>query len=539
MRTRDKNSNRHKTMITEEKFQKICEQSKSTWGSQYLILEKIIKLKDFKIGAEIGVAFGGNAENLLQNTNIIKLYGIDSYAPYKNSDINAIDFNQEDFDDIYKFTSQRLSKFNERFEFIRRPSTEAVGHVPNNLDFVYIDAGHSYQDVWSDLCVWFKKVKDGGIIAGDDYGHSDLPDVKKAVDEFFRRFDWKVNFENQVWWVEKKPLQVSFFIPTYNYGKSIRDSVESIMRNNFSNGDELIIFNDGSTDDTAKHLLELKSEYPEIKILSHAKNRGPSATRNDAVENCSNPIIFSHDHDNILVPGSIQKLKDFLINSGADVVAFGEMHFFAGKTDNVTHKWVFKNGPYTLADCLSDHHFPGASGNYMFTKESWLRAGGYPDSWMDSWGLGVRQIVTGSKMLTLLKTFYLHQYQHSHEYESTYIKGERTGKISSLTILQILMPFLFLLDKKSVNYMLSEWGRSHWFKRMKERPIRVRFNTIEEYEKHEEFVHQNPVIPSIISKIIKPAFEIMTEVKEVIKKIPLIKKMGIKTKKVFKKIIGH
>ncbi len=526
-------------MITEEKFQKLVEQSTSTWKDQHLTLGRIIKSKNLKVGAEIGVAFGGNAENLLQNANITKLYGIDPYVPYKNSDINAIDFNQEDFDDIYELTKQKLSKFNERFEFIRKLSVEAINHVPDNLDFVYIDAGHSYKEVWSDLCYWFKKVRDGGIVSGDDYGHSDLPDIKKAVDEFFRRFDWKVNFENQVWWVEKKPLHVSFFIPTYNYGKSIRDSVKSIMNGNFSDGDELIIFNDGSTDDTAKYLLELKSEYPEIKVLAHAKNRGPSATRNDALENCSNPIVFSHDHDNILVPGSVQKLKDFLINSGADVAAFGEIHYFSGKTNNVTHKWIFKNGPYTLTDCLSDHHSPGASGNYMFTKESWLRAGGYPDSWMDSWGLGVRQIVTGSKMLTLPETFYLHQYQHSHEYESTYLKGERTGKISSLTILQILMPFLFLLDRKSVNYMLSEWGRSHWFKRMKEKPIIVKFNTIEEYEKHKEFVRQNPTIPSLVFKTLKPLFRVVKKTKEISKKIPIIKKMGAKTKKVFKKIIGH
>ena len=466
-------------MISSEQFQKSIEQSTASWGSSYAILKKIIETNGFEIGAEVGVAYGGNAENVLQIEGVEKFYGVDPYR-HREDVTDTMNFSQEDFDDICKHTLQRLSKYGNRFELVRKLSVEAVNHVPDNLDFVYIDGNHSYHGVLDDLGAWFFKVKDGGILCGDDYNHPDLPGVKKSVDAFFRRFDWNVNVEDRVWWVEKKPLHVSFFIPTYNYGKSIAEAVDSIMQENFLNGDELVIVDDGSTDNTAKFLLDLKNKYSEIRIITHSRNRGPAATRNTAVENCRNSIVFSHDQDNILIPGSIQRLKNFLITSGADVAVFGEVRFFAGTSNNVTHSWFFKKEPYTLQDCLSDHHVPGADGNYLFTKESWIRAGGYPDSWLDSWGFGFRQIAT------LQDSYYLHQHRHEHDYESTFMKGERTGKISSLNILAIIVPFIFLLDTKSANYIMSEWGRTRWFKRLKERPLKVQFATIEEYEQHKK-----------------------------------------------------
>ena len=51
------------------------------------------------------------------------------------------------------------------------------------LDFVFIDAGHSYEDVLSDIRAWLPKVKAGGILAGHDYENERYPGVKKAVDE--------------------------------------------------------------------------------------------------------------------------------------------------------------------------------------------------------------------------------------------------------------------------------------------------------------------------------------------------------------------
>ncbi|KKL73401.1 hypothetical protein LCGC14_2075290 [marine sediment metagenome] len=63
-------------------------------------------------------------------------------------------------------------------------SVEAAGMLgERSLDWVYIDAHHSYQAVTEDLEAWFPKVKLGGVIAGHDYQKEC---VVKAVYDFTR-----------------------------------------------------------------------------------------------------------------------------------------------------------------------------------------------------------------------------------------------------------------------------------------------------------------------------------------------------------------
>lgn len=52
------------------------------------------------------------------------------------------------------------------------------------IDFLYIDADHSYDGVLADLAAWVPHVKPGGLIVGDDYGNAIYPGVKRAWDEY-------------------------------------------------------------------------------------------------------------------------------------------------------------------------------------------------------------------------------------------------------------------------------------------------------------------------------------------------------------------
>lgn len=88
-------------------------------------------------------------------------------------------------------------KLYEEFCFNIGPIRSAIGTVhimksvdaakkyrDNSLDFVFIDASHDYDNVMADLKSWYPKVREGGMIGGDDYTDS-WPGVKRAVDEFF------------------------------------------------------------------------------------------------------------------------------------------------------------------------------------------------------------------------------------------------------------------------------------------------------------------------------------------------------------------
>lgn len=60
----------------------------------------------------------------------------------------------------------------------------AAKFLDGTLDFVYIDADHSYNNTKNDILAWLPKVKKGGILAGHDYyQESKSTGVKAAVDE--------------------------------------------------------------------------------------------------------------------------------------------------------------------------------------------------------------------------------------------------------------------------------------------------------------------------------------------------------------------
>ena len=67
--------------------------------------------------------------------------------------------------------------------FLRKPSiTVTNDEIPDGtLDCVFIDANHEYQYVLDDLNFWWRKIRNGGQMLGDDYY---MNDVKNAVDTF-------------------------------------------------------------------------------------------------------------------------------------------------------------------------------------------------------------------------------------------------------------------------------------------------------------------------------------------------------------------
>lgn len=251
---------------------------------------------------------------------------------------------------------------------------------------------------------------------------------------------------------------ISFVIPTFNCSKTIEESIDSILDTNFKEGDEIIIVDDKSTDNTLEIIQKLSLKNQSIKIIKHTSNLGGGATRNTAVKNSKNNLIFCLDSDNILEKDSINKLKDFLISTKSDVASFNRLKFFKENIKSVTHQWKFFNGEIKLLDLFCSQIVPSASGNYLFTKESWENAGGYPDNAgaLDTWGFGFRQLATESKMIVMPNSYYFHRYGHNSYWE----RESRDGKISLLAT-EIIKPYTNLIKKDILSYI--EKNKNEWF----------------------------------------------------------------------------
>jgi glycosyltransferase involved in cell wall biosynthesis len=264
---------------------------------------------------------------------------------------------------------------------------------------------------------------------------------------------------------------VSFIIPAFNCARTLRETVASIYAGNLCEGDEVVIVDDASTDATADIVLQLKQESPSIRSIGHRHNKGGGAARNTAVELATHEMLFCLDSDNVLAPYSVPKLQQFLTDTGADVAAFQELHYFVENSSEVTHKWIFKPGQITFADYLAGAIVAGASGNYLFTRNSWVRARGYPEfaGALDAWGFGLRQVGTGQKMMVMSNSHYHHRYGH----ESYWVREARRGK-TSLIALQLLIPFLEQLNAQDVDYIMGPSGRLIWFDQLDQRPLRLK-----------------------------------------------------------------
>lgn len=177
----------------------------NAWSSEYPLVSSLINTYDLRIGCEIGVAFGTGSQSVLENTDISRLYSIDPYKHFPDSVYpDGMNLEQHTFDVLYLRAQKRLASYGDRSMLLRMTSLDAAElFADNSLDFVYLDGNHTFEGLSADLQKWYDKVRSGGLLIGDDYGHISHPGVKQAVNTFCAQRSLKVNVRSRTWWVIK------------------------------------------------------------------------------------------------------------------------------------------------------------------------------------------------------------------------------------------------------------------------------------------------------------------------------------------------
>lgn len=140
------------------------------------------------VAAEIGVWDGGFSRVILEETDARELHLIDPWL-YQPEFSNTMFGRPKNADRMEGMYEQVRASFegDARVTLHRAMSEEAMATFPDDyFDWVYIDGNHNEPFVSKDLELSFRKVRPGGVIAGDDYywnGSGDLP-VRSAVTRF-------------------------------------------------------------------------------------------------------------------------------------------------------------------------------------------------------------------------------------------------------------------------------------------------------------------------------------------------------------------
>lgn len=164
---------------------------------QDLYKDMIQQATDGSIFVEIGSFHGKSAAfmgcEIINSGKNIQLYCVDPW------EFEWLDLRESH--PLAKFMDHRLTgehAFN-TFKRSIKPYTANVSYVKaksvnasklfknKSIDFVFIDGDHSYLGCYLDIACWYKKVKNGGYLAGHDFEDETMPGVTQAVEDLLPR----------------------------------------------------------------------------------------------------------------------------------------------------------------------------------------------------------------------------------------------------------------------------------------------------------------------------------------------------------------
>ena len=125
-------------------------------------------------------------------------------------------------------------------------------------------------------------------------------------------------------------MLVSVIMPTYNCGKYIAQSLDSVISQTVTDW-EVQIVDDCSTDDTYNVVLPYLEKYSSIHYYVLPENGGPAVARTEAIKRANGKYIASLDSDDLWDSEKLEKQIAFMEKNGADFSATG-------------YRWMDENG---------------------------------------------------------------------------------------------------------------------------------------------------------------------------------------------------
>lgn len=110
---------------------------------------------------------------------------------------------------------------------------------------------------------------------------------------------------------------ISFIVPVYNVENYLTECVESILSQTVSK--EIILIDDGSTDNSLNIALDYAKQYPFVTVIHH-QNKGQSAARNLGINIAKGEYIFFVDSDDILLGDSLGTFCEMAHQQNVDMV---------------------------------------------------------------------------------------------------------------------------------------------------------------------------------------------------------------------------
>lgn len=174
---------------------------------------------------------------------------------------------------------------------------------------------------------------------------------------------------------------VSILMPVYNGAEYLRPAIDCLLNQTFSDF-ELIIVNDGSTDDTQAII----DSYEDARIVClEQENQGVARSLNNGLQLARGKYVRRHDADDVSLPDSLQKQVDFL-EAHPDYVMVSNQQAFMTYRGKVAYKFRMPHNRYfegkarkdvTFDDFDPGHATPIVHGTACYRRKEVMDIGAY------------------------------------------------------------------------------------------------------------------------------------------------------------------
>jgi len=167
--------------------------------------------------------------------------------------------------------------------------------------------------------------------------------------------------------------QISIIIPCYNQGRYVDEAVNSVLAQTYQDF-EIIIVNDGSTDEETNSLLQ-SYEQPKTRVLT-TTNQGLAAARNNGIKEAVGEYILPLDADDCIRATYLEQAVQLLETKEELGIVYCRAELFGA----VETEWMLS--PYSLKEMLLDNVIFCTA---LFRRCDWVTVGGYDPGMIYGW----------------------------------------------------------------------------------------------------------------------------------------------------------
>lgn len=116
------------------------------------------------------------------------------------------------------------------------------------------------------------------------------------------------------------PPKVSVVVLAHNYGRFLTDAIESLLSQEYDGELEVIVIDDGSTDDTR----EVAASFAKVRYI-YQENQGVAGAANTGLATATGELIAFHSADDVALPGKLRRQAEILATHPAVGLVYGDM----------------------------------------------------------------------------------------------------------------------------------------------------------------------------------------------------------------------